>query len=189
MRFGHRRADDQNRVRIDEILLRRRGFWSLVGVRYMPIPFAVVNYGAAMAGLHFSTFLLTTLLGLIPALIVYSYFAATVAQPWHVVGESMEPVIQDGSVLLVDSFGPGVTGYDHGDIVVLSIPAAAQRGYPVLVKRSIGLPGDRVSLGDGGLALNGRPVAEPYLAAGEVQVQALASVLWENAIKPTSHWS
>ena len=90
--------------------------------------------------------------------------AATVAQPWHVVGESMEPVIEDGSVVLVDGLGPRLTGYGRGDIVVLSVPQGAARGYPVLVKRIVGLPGDRVTVREGGVVLNGQRLREPYVA-------------------------
>ena len=64
------------RLKRVETLLRRRGFWSLVGVRFMPVPFPVVNFGAALAGVRFPTFLLTSLLGLLPAMLIYTSFAA-----------------------------------------------------------------------------------------------------------------
>jgi uncharacterized membrane protein YdjX (TVP38/TMEM64 family) len=64
------------RLRRMETTLRRRGFWSLVGVRFMPVPFPVVNFGAALAGLRFGTFMLTSLLGLLPAMLIYTSFAA-----------------------------------------------------------------------------------------------------------------
>ncbi len=81
----------RKRLKRIESLLRRRGFWSLVGVRFMPVPFPVVNYGAAIAGLPFSTFLLTTIIGLTPALAMYTYFASTIVDvakggnPWQLV--------------------------------------------------------------------------------------------------------
>jgi uncharacterized membrane protein YdjX (TVP38/TMEM64 family) len=65
------------RLKRIETLLRRRGFWSLVGIRLIPVPFPVVNYGAALAGVRFSTFVLTSALGLAPAMVVYTYFAST----------------------------------------------------------------------------------------------------------------
>jgi uncharacterized membrane protein YdjX (TVP38/TMEM64 family) len=64
------------RLKRVETLLRRRGFWSLVGVRFMPVPFPVVNFGAALAGVRFGPFLLTSLLGLLPAMLIYTSFAA-----------------------------------------------------------------------------------------------------------------
>jgi uncharacterized membrane protein YdjX (TVP38/TMEM64 family) len=65
------------RLKRIERLMRRRGFWSLVGVRFLPVPFPVVNFGAALAGVPFPTFLLATTLGLTPSLLVYTNFAST----------------------------------------------------------------------------------------------------------------
>ena len=50
--------------------------------------------------------------------------------------------------------------YNRGDIVVLRDPMEAG-GY--LVKRIVGVPGDRVEIRGGGLFLNGRFASEPYL--------------------------
>ncbi len=91
---------------------------------------------------------------------------ASVAQPWHVQGHSMEPGIQDGSVLLVDTISPHVTGYGRGDIVVLPTPVTARSGYPVLVKRIVAVAGDRVDIRDEELRVNGRVAVEPYLSSG-----------------------
>lgn len=65
------------RIKRIESLLRRRGFWSLVGVRFLPVPFPVVNFGAALAGVPFPTFMLTAALGLTPSMFVYTNFAST----------------------------------------------------------------------------------------------------------------
>lgn len=50
--------------------------------------------------------------------------------------------------------------YNRGDIVVLRDPKESG-GY--LVKRIVGMPGDRVEIRGGGLFLNGRFASEPYL--------------------------
>src|SRR6185503_12486313 len=65
------------RLKRIEKLMRRRGFWGLVGVRFLPVPFPVVNFGAALAGVHFPTFMLTSALGLTPSMFVYTNFAST----------------------------------------------------------------------------------------------------------------
>ena len=65
------------RLKRIETLLRRRGFWSLVGIRLLPVPFPIVNYGAALAGVRFSTFVITSALGIAPAMVIYTYFAST----------------------------------------------------------------------------------------------------------------
>ena len=65
-----------DRFRRVEKLIARRGFWTLVRTRFLPIPFPVVNYGAALAGVPAGLFLVTTAIGLLPANIVFTYFAA-----------------------------------------------------------------------------------------------------------------
>jgi uncharacterized membrane protein YdjX (TVP38/TMEM64 family) len=64
------------RLKRVETLLRRHGFWTLVGVRFMPVPFPVVNFGAALAGVRFGTFVLSAIVGLTPALLIYTSFAS-----------------------------------------------------------------------------------------------------------------
>lgn len=59
--------------------LGRRGFWSLVAVRFLPLPYAVVNYGAVLAGVRPATFLATTILGITPTVTLYTFFFAALA--------------------------------------------------------------------------------------------------------------
>jgi uncharacterized membrane protein YdjX (TVP38/TMEM64 family) len=60
-----------------EAMLERHGFWALFRMRYVPVPFAVTNYGAALAGLPFSTYAWSTALALVPVTFLYTYFAAS----------------------------------------------------------------------------------------------------------------
>jgi uncharacterized membrane protein YdjX (TVP38/TMEM64 family) len=59
--------------------ISRRGFWGLVGVRFLPIPFALVNYTAALVGIPPGLFLSTMSLGLILPNILWTYAANAVA--------------------------------------------------------------------------------------------------------------
>lgn len=65
-----------NRLKKVERVIARRGFWGMVGVRFVPLPFPVVNYCAALAGVPPGLFLTTTAIGLIPGVTVFTYFAA-----------------------------------------------------------------------------------------------------------------
>ncbi len=56
-------------------LLDRHGFWTLVRIRFVPIPYGLVNYATALAGMRFSTFFLATLTGLAPVLLVQAFVA------------------------------------------------------------------------------------------------------------------
>lgn len=65
------------RLRPLEALLERHGFWTLFRMRYVPVPFALTNYSAALAGLPFSTYALSTAAGLVPVTLIYTYFASS----------------------------------------------------------------------------------------------------------------
>ncbi len=69
-----------NRLRKVETAIGRRGFWNLVAVRFLPLPFPVVNYGAALAGVRPSLFLATTAIGIAPTVAIYSFFFAALAR-------------------------------------------------------------------------------------------------------------
>lgn len=52
------------------------GFRSMLVLRFIPgIPFAVLNYGAGVAGVRFSDYFFSTLIGIVPGMFVFSYCA------------------------------------------------------------------------------------------------------------------
>ena len=63
-----------------ERFLGRRGFWALVRLRYIPLPFFVVNFGAAVAGVRYPLFAATTAIAFAPWMLLWSYFASTLVQ-------------------------------------------------------------------------------------------------------------
>ena len=60
-----------------EKMLERHGFWALFRMRYVPVPFAVTNYGASLAGIAFSTYAWSTAAALVPVTFLYTYFASS----------------------------------------------------------------------------------------------------------------
>lgn len=77
--IGHRMGRDlvvhlvgTERLGRAEQKLVQHGFWAIVRIRFLPIPFALVNYGAALAGVKFGPFLIATALGLAPSLVIYT---------------------------------------------------------------------------------------------------------------------
>ena len=62
-----------------ERMVSRQGFWTLVRVRLVPAPFALINYGLAFAGVRLPAFLASTALGLVPTTILYTWVAAAFA--------------------------------------------------------------------------------------------------------------
>ncbi len=66
------------RLRRVELVFQRRGFWTLVQARFIPIPFPMVSYGAAFAGVDALRFLVTSTIGLLPATAMHTYFMARI---------------------------------------------------------------------------------------------------------------
>ena len=71
-----------------------------------------------------------------------------IAFPVMVQGRSMEPNLHTGDRLLVETITSKLFGYQRGDVVVLSAHASGVAGLAneLLVKRVIGLPGERIKI-------------------------------------------
>lgn len=53
-----------------------RGAWAMFRLRLVPVvPFSALNFGAGLAHLPFVPYMVATALGILPATVVYSYFA------------------------------------------------------------------------------------------------------------------
>jgi signal peptidase I len=106
-------------------------------------------------------------------LVVALFLLTFVLQPFLIPSESMEHTLLVGDFLLVNKqiFAPaGKAGslyhwlmpyrdVERGDVIVFHHP---QPQY--LVKRVVGIPGDHIRIEDGQVAVNGVPLAEPYVA-------------------------
>ena len=66
--------------KVERFLRRHGGFWGLVGVRFLPLPFVLVNYCAALAGIRPGLFLSASALGLSMTVPIFTWFAATIAR-------------------------------------------------------------------------------------------------------------
>src|SRR5579862_6413595 len=96
-----------------------------------------------------------------------------VVQTFSVPSSSMFPTLQIGDRILVEKL-PGLAhSIGRGDVVVFhKVPADQDgEGPEDLVKRVIGLPGDRIrSVGDT-IYVDGKPLREPYLDLSAVSPQ------------------
>jgi signal peptidase I len=84
-------------------------------------------------------------------------------EPVLVEGDSMRPTLRPGQRLAV---GPLDRPPRRGELVVVRHGPPGPTPALELVKRVVGLPGERVRLVAGRLQVDGVTVAEPYLAAG-----------------------
>jgi signal peptidase I len=111
----------------------------------------------------------------------------------YVDGQSMEPNLHKDQVLLISRLGiSGVTGRVYaathqddasapagawvparGSIVTFVHPTDPSR---VLVKRVIGLPGDTISIDNGVVKINGKPLDEPYLSYRDTRTMPVVKV-------------
>lgn len=69
------------RLRRVQRFLDRRGFWPLVQTRFLPVPFAVVNFASALAGVRLPLFLTAAVAGLVPSTLIHTYFIAELIEP------------------------------------------------------------------------------------------------------------
>lgn len=96
-------------------------------------------------------------------------------------GVSMEPTIRPGQIVSATKVDPGKYRPKRGDIVVFTAPAGwlAGKGDKTLIKRVIGLPGERVVCCDprGRWTIDGTPLAEPYVKAGSASASAPFDVI------------
>ena len=100
------------------------------------------------------------------SVIVYYVFLI----PNMVEGQSMEPNFHNMELLFTDrtiqwlgatSVGENLNyNYRHSDVIIFTT-----KGQD-LIKRVIGLPGDKIKIQDGSVYLNGELLSEPYLPAG-----------------------
>jgi signal peptidase I len=83
-------------------------------------------------------------------------------QNFRVEGESMFPTLHDSEYVLVDKIDYMFHSPARGDIIVFRAVPALQPDRD-FIKRVIGLPGDIVSVHDGGVYINGHRLHEGYI--------------------------
>ena len=107
------------------------------------------------------------------------------AQPFYIPSGSMEPTLQIGDTLLGTKFAYGYSRYSlpyamgpasqkrlfgklpaRGDVVIFRLPRDTKT---TLIKRVIGLPGDRIQMVHGRLFINGQIVPLQAAGAGKVE--------------------
>lgn len=111
---------------------------------------------------------LQALQSLLYIMVVALFIITFTVQPFRIPSESMEPTLLVGDFLLVNkevspdlhanAFAP-TSRISRGDLIVFHYPVEPSLH---LVKRVVGLPGDRIHLRDGHVFVNGSAVPEPY---------------------------
>ena len=105
----------------------------------------------------FLDFLLQLLLCLV---LVFGVVKPFVVEPFYIPSPSMVPTLEIGDRVLVNKFVYRFSDPQRGDIIVFR--SVAEGGVD-LIKRVVGLPGDKVELLHGRVFLNGQRQNEPYV--------------------------
>jgi len=100
---------------------------------------------------------------ILPAIFIALLIHLFLAQATRVYGSSMVPNLRTNERLVVEKLSYRFHGPRRGDIVVLHDPDG---GPELLIKRVVGLPGERVTLADGQVYVDGVAISEPYLTQG-----------------------
>jgi signal peptidase I len=109
---------------------------------------------------------------------------AFLVKPYRIPSESMVPTLQIGQRVLVNRIGARFGGPSVGDVVVFHPPVGAEQGNQCgggepppgqvclkesaseakvnFIKRVVAGPGDRISIRDGHVILNGKRASEPF---------------------------
>ena len=97
---------------------------------------------------------------IVPAVVIALLIHLFLAQATRVYGQSMEPNLHTNQRLVVEKLSYHFHGPRRGDVVVLRDPTG---GPDLLIKRVIGLPGERITIADGHVYVDGVAIEEPYL--------------------------
>jgi signal peptidase I len=103
---------------------------------------------------------------IVPAIVIALLIHAFLAQATRVYGQSMEPNFHTNERLVVEKLSYHFHGPQRGDVVVLRDPNS---GPDPLIKRVIGLPGERVTISNGRVYVDGVALDEPYLHQATLQ--------------------
>lgn len=136
---------------------------------------------------------LETILVVIGALVLALLIQQFLVKPYKIPSPSMVPTLAEGQRILVNRIGNNFGDPGLGDVIVFNPPAGAAPGAPqecavevtetkpclkavdgkydqAYVKRVVGLPGDKLSVKDGHVTRNGKPLDEPYARSCDGQL-------------------
>src|SRR5436305_11591554 len=84
-------------------------------------------------------------------------------QNFNIEGHSMEPSLHDQELILVDKWTYLFHPPSRGDVVVFIAPPQPSQDY---IKRVIGIPGDKITIRNTTVIVDGVPLKETYVSPG-----------------------
>lgn len=109
-------------------------------------------------------------------------FAITaVIKPTIVKEHSMEPTLYENNYLLINKLAYKIGDEKQGDIIVFESDLEDESGNSkLLIKRIIGLPGDKINITGGNVYVNDQLMQEDYLKDGTTPGQVIDYIVPEN---------
>lgn len=95
-------------------------------------------------------------------LFIYAFLS-----PSKVVGDSMNPTLENGDIVF--SLSPKIKQYERGDIVTIDSVSAGKN----IIKRIIGVGGDTVRIETGKVYVNGALLKENYINRWETEIEPM----------------
>ncbi|WP_276326136.1 signal peptidase I [Pseudobacteroides cellulosolvens] len=97
------------------------------------------------------------------AVLIGFLIVAFVGQRTIVSGSSMETTLQDGDQLIIEKISPKIGNLKYGDIVTIDVSDMNGVDRSPIIKRVIGVEGDKIEVRDGKVYLNGKALKEDYI--------------------------
>lgn len=113
-------------------------------------------------GFRLSRLLRDILETVLPAILIAILINVFLGQATRVDGQSMEPNLYTNQRLVVEKVSYRLHGPQRFDVVVLKLPDQSDE---LLIKRVVGLPGEKVEVLNGQVYINGQALAEPFTSA------------------------
>lgn len=137
------------------MLFRRQSLWGDFPTRRLARKYQIEGSRTGWKLLQIGLFMLLSFL-------CYLLASQFVWKSVQVVGTSMEPTLNPGDHRLLNRLVYYCRKPHKGEVVVFQDPADSE----LSVKRIIGVPGDSITLRDGKIYVNSRPLKENYLVKG-----------------------
>lgn len=99
--------------------------------------------------------------------------------PVVVKGASMMPTLEDKDRVIINRIGPKFTSIDRFDVVVVENVLLNESEEENIIKRIIGLPGDKIEYKDDQLYINGEKFSEPYLDQFKKELKDTGSLTYD----------
>lgn len=93
-------------------------------------------------------------------LLIYVLVRHFLFENYRVVGYSMTPTLENDQYLVVNKLGYRLHEPQRGDIIVFRDPRSPDRK---LIKRVVGLPGERLEISQGQVFIDEKQLDEPYI--------------------------